>query len=575
MGKYALLIGVDNYGEGLRPLPAATSDVTALREVLLNSEMGGFDEAKSLSNPMQSEMAREVELWFQDRQPEDLVLLFFSGHGVKDDRRDLYFAAANTEKQRDYLVRSTAISARFIHECISRCKAKHQVIILDCCFSGAFGDLVARDDGEINLKEQLGAEGRVVLTSTSAVDYSFEEKDADLSIYTRYLVEGIATGAADDDGDGVITVDELHSYAGRKVKETSAIMSPEMITLKGEGFRIRVAKSLQNNPKLRYRQEAEKRIKAGRISPAARHILEELRTELNISILDSQVIEIEVLRPYFECKKKRRLYKGILKKCLQENTSLSGSTIEDLVDLQKKLGIKSEDAALIVEQQKAVSEARKRLGSFNFDASIGPDSIKSYSLKNDFDQQARAIEERFKLAMSALNDAILIFNDDLEELHGYRKEILNFVVCNYELAIQNFKETTPITENEMPALKSLVVSETQSSEPDTASIYQEKMPRKKRLRLEKIKSEVDTLCTQIFDAVKTYGIASREIQHTRLVHEVAFNQLLQHYSSVSEILKQNKSLQELEEEEVNKVNYFYRAGETLKKLLKLDFMSIK
>ena len=121
MGKYALLIGVDTYGEGLQPLPAASKDVAALRAVLLNPLMGGFDEAKQLVNPMQPEMAREIELWFQDRQPDDLVLLFFSGHGVKDDRRDLYFAAANTEKSRDRLLTSTATSARFIHDRIRAC----------------------------------------------------------------------------------------------------------------------------------------------------------------------------------------------------------------------------------------------------------------------------------------------------------------------------------------------------------------------------------------------------------------------------------------------------------------------
>jgi len=136
----------------------------------------------------------------------------FSGHGVKDDRRELYFAAANTEKQRNRLLTSTSTPARFIHDCIRGCKAKSQVLILDCCFSGAFGDAIGRDDGEIPLKEQLGAEGRVVLTSTSAVDYAFEEKGADLSIYTRYLVEGLATGAADKDGNGCITVYGVSDY---------------------------------------------------------------------------------------------------------------------------------------------------------------------------------------------------------------------------------------------------------------------------------------------------------------------------------------------------------------------------
>jgi uncharacterized caspase-like protein len=347
MGKYALLIGTDTYGEGLQPLPAAPKDVAALQEVLLNPEMGGFDEAKSLINPTQPDMAREIELWFQDRQPEDLVLLFFSGHGVKDDRRDLYFAAANTEKVRDRLVRSTATSARFLHDCIRGCKAKYQVLILDCCFSGAFGDLVGRDDGEIPLKEQLGAEGRVVLTSTSAVDYSFEEKGADLSIYTRYLVEGIATGAADEDGDGVITVDELHRYAGRKVKETSPIMSPCLITLKDEGFRIRVARSPQDDPRLKYRKEAERRATAAEFTIPAQRLLIRLRAELGLSDVEVEAIEAEVLKPHREYQRKRQEYRETLNQCLERESPLNQRTIQDLKDYRAHLRLKPEDVAAI------------------------------------------------------------------------------------------------------------------------------------------------------------------------------------------------------------------------------------
>ncbi len=347
MGKYALLIGIDTYGEGLQPLPAAPKDVAALQEVLLNPEMGGFDEAKSLTNPTQPDMAREIELWFQDRQPEDLVLLFFSGHGVKDDRRDLYFAAANTEKVRDRLVRSTATSARFLHDCIRGCKAKYQVLILDCCFSGAFGDLVGRDDGEIPLKEQLGAEGRVVLTSTSAVDYSFEEKCADLSIYTRYLVEGISTGAADEDGDGVITVDELHRYAGRKVKETSPVMNPCLIILKDEGFRIRVARSPQDDPNLKYRKEAERRATAAEFTIPAQRLLIRLRAELGLSEAEAEAIEAEVLKPHREYQRKRQEYQETLRECLERESPLSQRTINDLKDYRAHLRLKPEDVAAI------------------------------------------------------------------------------------------------------------------------------------------------------------------------------------------------------------------------------------
>jgi uncharacterized caspase-like protein/glucan-binding YG repeat protein len=347
MGKYALLIGIDTYGEGLHPLPAASKDVVALQEVLLNPEMGSFDEARPLINPTQPEMAREIELWLQDRQPEDLMLLFFSGHGVKDDRRDLYFAAANTEKVRDRLVRATATSARFLHDCIRGCKAKYQVLILDCCFSGAFGDLIGKDDGEIPLKEQLGSEGRVVLTSTSSVDYAFEEKDADLSIYTRYLVEGIATGAADEDSDGMITIDELHRYAGRKVKETSPTMSPCLITLKDEGFRIRVARSPQDDPRLKYRKEAERRATAAEFTIPAQRLLIRLRAELDLSEAEAEAIEAEVLKPHREYQRKRQEYQDTLRQCLERELPLSQRTINDLKDYRAHLRLKPEDVAAI------------------------------------------------------------------------------------------------------------------------------------------------------------------------------------------------------------------------------------
>jgi uncharacterized caspase-like protein/predicted GTPase len=347
MGKYALLIGVGEYGEGLTSLPAAPRDVAAFAEVLQSPQMCGFDHVKPVINPNQAQMAREIELWFRGREPDDLVLLFFSGHGVKDDRRELFFAACNTEKQRDALIRSTATSAQFIHDCIRRCKAKYQVIILDCCFSGAFGNQLARDDGEINLKDQLGAEGQVVLTATNEVGYAFEEKGTDLSIYTRYLVEGIVSGAADEDEDGVITVEELHRFAGRKVEETSPAMSPKIITLKDEGYRIRLARSPQDDPKVKYRKEAERRVASGQFSIPAKRLLRLRRQELGISDAEAEVIESEVLKPFQEYQRKRQVYEETFQECLQAEAKLSPNVIRDLMDLRDHLGLRAEDVSAI------------------------------------------------------------------------------------------------------------------------------------------------------------------------------------------------------------------------------------
>lgn len=347
MGKYALLIGVGEYGEGLQPLPTALNDVAALKEVLKNSDMGGFDEVKTLVNPHQRDMAQEIQQWFLNRQTEDLVTLFFSGHGVKDEYRKLYFAARDTQKP---FLSFTAIPASFIHDCIRKCKAKRQLVILDCCFSGAFGEQQAKDDGNVELEEQLGAEGRVVLTSTDSVNYSFESAGSDLSVYTRYLVEGINSGAADEDNDGVISVDELHHYAQRKVKESSPAMSPKIITLRDEGYRIQLARSPKEDPQLKYRKKVEKRATTGKFSIAAQRLLNAQRRELGISDEDAQAIEAEVLKPHREYQYKLEEYRATIENSLQAEETLSNETIRDLIDYRKYLGLKVEDVEEIEQQ---------------------------------------------------------------------------------------------------------------------------------------------------------------------------------------------------------------------------------
>lgn len=245
MTKVALLIGVSEYEPGLNPLPAAVKDIEALRRVLQDPEIGGFDDVKALANPDRQTMESEIEMLFDGRTKDDLVLLFFSGHGIKDDAGTLYFASRNTRKNaKGDLSRSTAVETRFVHNVMNNSRAKRQAVILDCCFSGAFDpSLQAKDDGSFDLQGQLGAEGRVVLASSSSTQYSFKQKESDLSIYTQHIVEGLETGAADRHKNGQVSILDLHEYATKKVQEEIANVTPKIIVLRDKGFEIILAKT--------------------------------------------------------------------------------------------------------------------------------------------------------------------------------------------------------------------------------------------------------------------------------------------------------------------------------------------
>ncbi len=343
MAKVALLIGVGEYELGLSPLPAAIKDVEALLRVLKDPDLGGFDEVKPLISPKLEAMQDEIETLFTGRTKDDLVLLYFSGHGIKDDRGNLYFATRVTRKDR---VRSSAVSTRLIHDIMHNCRAKRQAIILDCCFSGAFDPaLQTKDDGSVDLQGQLGAEGRVVLASSSSTQYSFEQSGTELSLYTRYLVEGIETGAGDLNEDGLVSALELHHYAASRVKETAPSVTPKLISLKDLGFEIVISKAKITDPRLRYRKAAARYADAGKIRPAGRAVLDTLRQQLGLAKAKTAEIEAEVLRPYQERLANLQKYRDALLAEAEDEYPLGKSAHDALKMLQQLLGLRDEDIA--------------------------------------------------------------------------------------------------------------------------------------------------------------------------------------------------------------------------------------
>ncbi|AFY46929.1 hypothetical protein Nos7524_1035 [Nostoc sp. PCC 7524] len=365
MAKIALLIGVSEYEPGLNPLPAAVNDTEAIRQVLAHSEIGGFDEANItvLKNPQRQEMEEAIEHLFAGRQKDDLLLFFFSGHGIKDDTGRLYLATRTTRKTpKGDLIRSSAVAASFVHESMSRSRSKRQIVILDSCFSGAFAEgLSAKDDGTLNIREQLGGEGRAILTSSSSTQYSFEQQGSDISIYTRYLLEGITTGAADNDGDEFISIDELHDYASNKVREIQPAMKPEIYAIR-EGFKIRLAKVPPGDPTQKYRKEVARYIKRGAISFIGRQTLDILKSRLGLSELEATKIEDEILAvARLEFREKLQQYEQAFTNAMRQEVAPSEEEINELrQNIQQILGLRNEDTMPIEAQIKTKLEAYKQ-----------------------------------------------------------------------------------------------------------------------------------------------------------------------------------------------------------------------
>jgi tetratricopeptide (TPR) repeat protein len=240
--RFALIVATSDYKEDpdLRKLIAPAQDAEALYSVLNDPEIGGFEQVKIIKNERSYKISEEIQEFLNERRPDDMLLLYFSCHGIKDEEGQLYFAATNTRRT---ILDSTAISADFINRVMFRSRSRRQILVLDCCYSGAFArGLLPRADKTIHTNEYFDqGRGRIVLTASDAMQYSFEENTLRVevtnpgSIYTRAIVDGLKTGKADLNQDGHVSYDELYEYTYDRVIRDTPFQKPGMWVLGVQG----------------------------------------------------------------------------------------------------------------------------------------------------------------------------------------------------------------------------------------------------------------------------------------------------------------------------------------------------
>ncbi|NED41854.1 caspase-related protein [Amycolatopsis sp. SID8362] len=224
---------------GLQRLGSPAADADALAGVLADRTISDFD-VRVVRNETAHVVQAEIEDLCAEGRPDDVLLLHFSCHGLKDDSGGLYFAARNTRPDR---LRSTAVPAQFVQQCIRQSRSRSIVLLLDCCYGGAFGQGVAvRSSGDANVLDSFrGGRGRAVITASNSIEYAFEgarlasDEPAQPSVFTSALVEGLRTGEADRDEDGWIALGELYEYLFDRVRERNPKQTPSRdIEMQGE-----------------------------------------------------------------------------------------------------------------------------------------------------------------------------------------------------------------------------------------------------------------------------------------------------------------------------------------------------
>lgn len=239
--RVALIVANDRYDHaGLRQLRSPAADAEALARVLGDTEIGGF-EVEAVHNEPSHVISTRIEDFFTEGRADDVLLLHFSCHGLKSESGELFFAATGTRPDR---LASTAISADFVQRCMRASRSRSIVLLLDCCYGGAFSrGVTVRAAGDVDVLDNFrgGGRGRAVITASSSMEYAFEgdrladDHEPAPSVFTSALIEGLETGDADRDSDGWVSLNELYDYVFDKVRERNTRQTPSRdVEMQGE-----------------------------------------------------------------------------------------------------------------------------------------------------------------------------------------------------------------------------------------------------------------------------------------------------------------------------------------------------
>ncbi|GAB3430954.1 caspase, EACC1-associated type [Actinophytocola sediminis] len=189
----AVLVGVSEY-RSLEQLPAVGNNLATLRQVITDVDLWGLpdEHCTVLLNPTAFEEVMDA-VHTAASAASDALLFYFAGHGLLDDRSDLFLALPESDQDRLYrAVRYDDIR----REVVSTARACYgKVVILDCCYSGRA--LQGGMSGPVDLADHARVDGTYLMTASAETSLALAPVGEDYTAFTGALVDKLAHGVPD------------------------------------------------------------------------------------------------------------------------------------------------------------------------------------------------------------------------------------------------------------------------------------------------------------------------------------------------------------------------------------------
>jgi WD40 repeat protein/uncharacterized caspase-like protein len=258
---YVLTVGVSGYAQKDYALQYAAKDATDLSKVFKTSGKGMYAAVHELSL-VDADVTREKVLaakeWLGKAKVDDTVIVFLAGHGLLSSTLEYYFGTVDVDFSQPS---ERGLAYEAMEDLLDGLDARRKLLMIDTCNSGeadpadavlvadaSKGDarvkvrsvrglkVAAKGDGggvaSAELLRQVFADlrrgsGAVVLSSAGGYEFALESDQWKNGVFTYSVIEGLTTGVADKNKDGLVEVSELREYVTAKVQElTKGLQTP-------------------------------------------------------------------------------------------------------------------------------------------------------------------------------------------------------------------------------------------------------------------------------------------------------------------------------------------------------------
>ncbi len=227
MKVWAVIIGVSAYDH--MPTLKYTDDDAYRMYAFLKSPEGGAlldDQIKILidEDATKDKILKVMRDVFGKAGPNDLVMVYFSGHGLRGSFLPIDFDGFNQKVEHED-----------INAILESSPAKYKLVIADACHSGS---LLAIKSGETRnvladyYKTLAQAQpGTALILSSKGEETSLESSGLRQGVFSHFLIRGLK-GEADKDGNKIVTVQELFDFIDENVRAYT--MNRQSPVMKGQ-----------------------------------------------------------------------------------------------------------------------------------------------------------------------------------------------------------------------------------------------------------------------------------------------------------------------------------------------------